>query len=65
MPNGKEIKVRSNNENARLNDSEMRKLNMRASSNANQISLPKLKTGRHKPSHTAMSPNALGYDAFF
>jgi len=63
MPNGKEIKVRTNNANARINESEMRKLNMR--SNSNPISLPKLRTGRNKPANAPLPPGALGYDAFF
>ena len=66
MPNGKELKVHTNHPNVRLNESEMKKLKMNMRSNSNIVSLPKLKTGRNKPTLDPLQHNgSLGYDAFF
>ena len=50
MPNGKELKLRTNHPNARINESAMKRLNNRSNSHIhnNEISLPKLRTGRNK-----------------
>ena len=65
MPNGKELKIQSKQPNAKLDENLLKQYNLKMRSNSN-ISLPKLKGGRNRPTiDTSMANNTLGYDAFF